>query len=68
MFSYQSAPGSPAVLTLLVTRQGTSVSVIESDLHQDMITSSVPEPSTYMLMIAGLLASAEISRRKRRHA
>jgi hypothetical protein len=42
------------------------VNVIESELHQDMITSSVPEPSTYMLMIAGLLAGAEISRRKRR--
>jgi hypothetical protein len=44
------------------------VSVIESELHQDVITSSVPEPSTYMLMIAGLLASAEISRRKRLRA
>lgn len=30
VFNYQSAPGSPAVLTLLVTRQGTSVSVIEN--------------------------------------
>jgi hypothetical protein len=42
------------------------VSVIESEFHQDMITSSVPEPSTYMLMIAGLLASAEVSRRRKR--
>jgi len=42
------------------------VNVIESGLHQDVVTSSVPEPSTYMLMIAGLLAGAEISRRKRR--
>jgi hypothetical protein len=30
VFNYQSAPGSPAVLTLLVTRQGTSMTVIEN--------------------------------------
>lgn len=30
IFNYQSAPGSPAVLTILVTREGTSVSVIEN--------------------------------------
>jgi hypothetical protein len=30
LFNYQSAPESPAVLTLLVTRQGTSVRVIEN--------------------------------------
>jgi hypothetical protein len=30
LFNYQSAPGSPAVLTLLVTRQGTSIQVIEN--------------------------------------
>lgn len=30
VFNYQSAPGSPAVLTLLVTRQGTSMQVIEN--------------------------------------
>ena len=30
VFNYQSAPGSPAVLTLLVTRQGTSIEVIEN--------------------------------------
>jgi len=30
VFNYQSAPGSPAVLTLLVTRQGTSLRVIEN--------------------------------------
>jgi len=45
-----------------------SVSVLESELHQDVVTSSVPEPSTYMLMIAGLIASAEISRRKHRRS
>jgi hypothetical protein len=31
LFNYQSAPRSPAVLSILVTRQGTSVSVIEND-------------------------------------
>lgn len=30
VFNYQSAPKSPAVLTILVTRQGTSVTVIEN--------------------------------------
>ncbi|MEP7121247.1 MAG: hypothetical protein ABJE95_10070 [Byssovorax sp.] len=30
LFSYQSAPGSPAVLSILITREGTSVSVIEN--------------------------------------
>lgn len=30
VFNYQSAPGSPAVLSILVTRQGTSMTVIEN--------------------------------------
>jgi hypothetical protein len=30
LFNYQSAPGSPAVLSILITREGTSVSVIEN--------------------------------------
>ncbi len=30
VFNYQSAPGAPAVLTILVTRQGTSMQVIEN--------------------------------------
>ena len=30
LFNYQSAPGSPAILSILVTRQGTSVKVIEN--------------------------------------
>jgi hypothetical protein len=30
LFNYQSAPGSPAVLSILVTREGSSVSVIEN--------------------------------------
>jgi len=31
LFNYQSAPRSPAVLSILVTRQGTSISVIENE-------------------------------------
>jgi hypothetical protein len=31
LFNYQSAPGSPAVLAILVTRQGTSIQVIENN-------------------------------------
>ncbi len=30
VFNYQSAPGSPAVLSILATRQGTSMSIIEN--------------------------------------
>ncbi len=30
LFNYQSAPGAPAVLTFLITREGTSVAVIEN--------------------------------------
>ena len=30
VFNYQSAPGSPAVLAILVTRQGTSMTVVEN--------------------------------------
>jgi hypothetical protein len=30
LFNYQSAPGSPAVLVLLATREGTSVTVVEN--------------------------------------
>jgi hypothetical protein len=30
LFNYQSAPGSPAVLSILVTRQGSSIQVIEN--------------------------------------
>ncbi len=47
---------------------GRSISVLESPDHQDVIFAPVPEPSTYMLMIAGLLATVEISRRKRKPA
>jgi len=31
LFNYQSAPGSPAVLSILVTRQGTSIQVVENN-------------------------------------
>lgn len=37
VFNYQSAPGSPAVLTLLVTRQGTSISVIENSPEEGVV-------------------------------
>jgi len=47
---------------------GRSISVIESRDHQDVIFAPVPEPSTYMLMLAGLMATVEISRRKRKQA
>ena len=47
---------------------GRSISVIESTEHQDVIFAPVPEPSSYMLMLAGLLATVEISRRKRKQA
>ena len=45
--------------------EGRAISVIESREHQDVVFAPVPEPSTYMLMVAGLLATVEISRRKR---
>ena len=47
---------------------GRSISVIESTEHQDVIFAPVPEPSSYMLMLAGLMATVEISRRKRKQA
>ena len=47
---------------------GRSIGVIESTEHQDVIFAPVPEPSSYMLMLAGLLATIEISRRKRQQA
>jgi len=47
---------------------GRGINVIESSEHQDVIFAPVPEPSTYMLMVAGLLATVEISRRKREQA
>ena len=47
---------------------GRSISVIESTEHQDVIFAPVPEPSTYMLMLGGLMATVEISRRKRKQA
>ena len=47
---------------------GRSISVLESADHQDVIFAPVPEPSTYMLMLAGLMTTVEISRRKRKQA
>ena len=31
LFNYQSVPGDPAVLTILATREGTSVTVIDNE-------------------------------------
>jgi hypothetical protein len=31
IYNYQSSPGNPAVLTILATRQGTSIQVVEND-------------------------------------
>jgi hypothetical protein len=45
---------------------GTSISVIESREHQDVIFAPVPEPSTVVLMLAGLTAAGGIARRRSR--
>ncbi len=37
IFNYQSAPGSPAVLAILVTRQGTSMSIVENRPGESVI-------------------------------
>jgi hypothetical protein len=73
-FSGGSADSSGALglattwLAGLGSGAGRSISVIESPEHQDVIFAPVPEPSTYMLMVAGLLATGEISRRRRKQA
>jgi hypothetical protein len=38
VFNYQSAPGSPAVLSILVTRQGTSMTVVENSPEESGIS------------------------------
>ena len=45
---------------------GRAISVIESGEHQDVIYAPVPEPSTWMLMVAGLIATTRIARRTQR--
>jgi hypothetical protein len=45
---------------------GADISVIESRLHQDVIYAPVPEPSTVVLMLAGLTATAGLARPRRR--
>jgi hypothetical protein len=37
VFNYQSAPDSPAVLSILVTRQGTSISVVENHAQEQQV-------------------------------
>ncbi|MGZ8260529.1 MAG: PEP-CTERM sorting domain-containing protein [Caldimonas sp.] len=44
---------------------GPGISVIDSRLHQDVIYAPVPEPSSVALMLAGLAATAGITRRRR---
>jgi hypothetical protein len=39
LFNYQSAPGSPAVLSILVTRQGTSMTVVDNSPDQRSVES-----------------------------
>ena len=74
IFSGGSADSSGALglaatwLAGLGSGVGQSITVIESPDHQDVIFAPVPEPSTYMLMVAGLMATVEISRRKRTRA
>ncbi len=43
IFNYQSAPGSPAVLTILVTRQGTSMTVIENRPEDSVVRGAGQE-------------------------
>jgi hypothetical protein len=37
LFNYQSSPGSPAVLSILITREGTSASVIENRAEDQVV-------------------------------
>ena len=43
---------------------GVGISVIESREHQDVIYAPVPEPSTVVLMLAGLTMTAGLARRR----
>jgi hypothetical protein len=43
IFNYQSAPGSPAVLTLLVTRQGTSMTIVENRPEDSVVSGAGQE-------------------------
>jgi hypothetical protein len=52
-------------LSALGDGPGRDVSVIESSAHQDVVFAPVPEPATWMLMAAGLIASGQIARRRR---
>ena len=43
---------------------GPGIEVLESRLHRDVIFAPVPEPSTVVLMIAGLLGTTTVARRR----
>jgi hypothetical protein len=45
-----------------------SISVLDSPLHQDVIFAPVPEPSTVLLMAAGMLGLGFVSARRRAQA
>lgn len=45
----------------------TDVNMAERTSAQEFITSTVPEPSTYLMMASGLLALVGVARNRRRH-
>jgi hypothetical protein len=71
-FSGGSAASSGALglastwLGALGSGTGPGIEVIESREHQDVIFAPVPEPSSVMLMLAGLAATAGVARTRRR--
>jgi hypothetical protein len=62
--------GSLALATTWLAALGNApsngVMVLESREHQDVIFAPVPEPETYALMVAGLMATAFVTRRRER--
>jgi hypothetical protein len=53
-------------LSTLGNAPSNGVMVLESREHQDVIFAPVPEPETYALMVAGLVATGFVSRRRQR--
>ncbi len=50
LFNYQSAPGSPAVLAILVTRQGSSMQVIENK-GEDVTAAGWGQDNLFLIQI-----------------